>query len=56
MKDELKIVLRPKTYSYLRDDGHVYKKVECTKKCVIKREIKFEDYKTCLQNRTLGQC
>ena len=55
MKDELggKIVtefvaLRPKTYSYLTDDGKEDKKSKGTKKCVIKRMIKFNDYKNCL--------
>ena len=52
MKDELggKIItefvtLRPKTYSYLTDDGKEDKKAKGTKKCVIKRMIKFDDYK-----------
>ena len=52
MKDELgrKIIteivtLRPKTYSYLTDDGKEDKKSIGTKKCVIKRIIKFDDYK-----------
>ena len=55
MKDELggKIItefvtLRPKTYSYLTDDGKEDKKVKGTKKCVIKRMIKFDDYNNCL--------
>ena len=55
MKDELggKIItefvtLRLKTYSYLTDDGKEDKKAKGTKKCVIKRMIKFEDYKNCL--------
>ena len=55
MKDELggKIItefvtLRPKTYSYLTDDGKEDKKTKGTKKCVIKRMIKFNDYKNCL--------
>ena len=29
--------LRPKTYSYLMDDGNSDKKVKGTKKCIIKR-------------------
>ena len=52
MKDELggKIItefvtLRPKTYSYLTDDGKEDKKAKGTKKCIIKRMIKFNDYK-----------
>ena len=55
MKDKLggKIItefvtLRPKTYSYLTDDGKKDKKAKGTKKCVIKRMIKFNDYKNCL--------
>ena len=40
--------LRPKTYSYLTDDFKEDKKVKGTKKCVIKRMIKFNDYKNCL--------
>ena len=55
MKDELggKIItefvaLRPKTYSYLTDDDKNVKKAKGTKKCVIKRILKFNDYKNCL--------
>ena len=55
MKDELggKIVtefvtLRPKTYSYLTDDCEEDKKAKGTKKYVIKRMNKFNDYKNCL--------
>ena len=55
MKDELGgkiitefITLRPKTYSYLTDDGQEDKKVKRTIKFVIKRMIKFNDYKNCL--------
>ena len=55
MKDELggKIItefvtLRPKTYSYLTDYGKEDKKAKGTKKCIIKRMIKFNDYKNCL--------
>ena len=57
MKDELggKIItefvtLRPKTYSYLTDDGKEDKKGKGTKKCVIKKMIKFNDYKKSLLN------
>ena len=55
MKDELggKIItefvtLRPKTYSYSTDDGKEDKKTKGTKNCIIKRMIKFDDYKNCL--------
>ena len=42
------VALRPKTYSYLIDDGESDKKAKGTKKCVIKRVLKFNDYKDCL--------
>ena len=44
------VALRPKTYSYLTDDCKEGKKAKGTKKCVIKRMIKFDDYKNCLLN------
>ena len=57
MKDELggKIItefvtLRPKTYSFLTDDGKEDKKAKGTKKSVIKKMIKFNHYKKCLLN------
>ena len=31
--------LKPKTYSYLRDDNEENKKATITKKCVIKRKL-----------------
>ena len=55
MKDELGreiitefVTLRPKTYSFLTDDGKEDKKAKGTKKCVIKKKIKFNDYKKSL--------
>ena len=39
--------LREKTYSYLIDDGSEDKKAKDTKKCVIKRKLKFGNYKNC---------
>ena len=57
MKDELGgriitefVALRPKTCSYLTDDCKEDKKAKGTKKCVMKRMIKFNDYKNCLLN------
>ena len=57
MKDELGgriitefVALRPKNYSHLTDDCKENKKAKGTKKCVIKRMIKFNDYKNCLLN------
>ena len=51
MKDELGgkimtefVALRPKTYSYLMDDANTEKKVKGTKKSVIKRIPKINDY------------
>ena len=42
--------LRAKTYSYLMDDNSEVKKSKGTKKCVIKPELMFENYKDCLSN------
>ena len=60
MKDELGgkimtefVALRPKTYSYLTDDCEEDKKAKGTKKCVIKRELKFNDYNDFLLNVTV---
>ena len=54
MKDELggKIMtefeaLRPKTYSYLIDDGN------SDKKAVIKQRLEFNDHKDCLLNNEI---
>ena len=54
MKDELggKIMtkfvgLRAKTHSYLIDDGSEDEKAKSTKMRVIKRKLKFENYKKC---------
>ena len=44
------IVLRPKTYSYLRNHNDKKKqKTKGTKKCVIKKNTEFEDYEYCLE-------
>ena len=55
MKDELvgKIMtdfmaLRPKLYSYKKPDCSEHKKFKGIKKCVVKKTLTFEDYKTCL--------
>ena len=41
--------LRVKTYTYLIDEGSENKIVIGTKKYVIKRSIKFENYQNCLK-------
>ena len=41
--------LRAKTYSYLIDDGSEDAKAKGTKKGVIKRKLKFENYKNFLE-------
>ena len=58
LKDELgrKIItksvgLRVKTYIYLIDDGSEDKKAKRHKECVIKRKLKFENYKKQLNLR-----
>ena len=59
-KDELKgkimtefIVLRAKTYAYLLDDDSEHKKAKGTKKCIIKRQLTFENYKDSLLNNEM---
>ena len=54
IKDELDgqimikfVALSQKTYSYLMYDGNSDKKAKGTKKCLIKRELKFKNYKDC---------
>ena len=42
--------LRPKTYSFLTDDGKDDKKAKGRTKRVIKNMIKFNDYEICLLN------
>ena len=55
MKDELGgkimtefVALRPKLYSKRELDGSEDKKCKGIKKCVVKKTLTFEDYKTCL--------
>ena len=38
--------LRAKTNSFLKDNNDEDKKAKSTKKCIIKRKLKFQDYKT----------
>ena len=45
--------LRAKTYSYLKDDSSKDNKAKGTKKCVMKRKLKFENYKNCLETTLL---
>ena len=61
MKDELGekimtkfVALKPKNYSYLTDDCEEDKKAKVTKKCVIKRRLKFNDYKDCLLSNQIA--
>ena len=42
------VTLRPKTYSFLTVDGKEDKRAKGTKKCIIKKMIKFNVYKKCL--------
>ena len=39
------VTLRPKTYLFVTDDGKEDKKAKGTKKCIIKKMIKFNDYR-----------
>ena len=47
------VALRPKTCSYLMDDGGTDKKAKRTKKCVIKRRLEFNHYKDCILNNKI---
>ena len=56
MKDELGgqimkefVGLRTKICSYLKDNNVEDKKAKGTKKCVIKRKLKLQDHKSCLE-------
>ena len=55
MKDELGgdiitefVALRPKAYSYITNDFIEMKNAKGTKKCVVNKMLRFEDYKKCL--------
>ena len=55
MKDELGggiitefLAIRPKAYSYRTDDLVELKKAKGTKKCVVKKMLRFSDYRNCL--------
>ena len=55
MKDELGgdiitefVALRPKAYSYIINDFIEMKKAKGTEKCVLKKMLRFENYKKCL--------
>ena len=57
MKDELGgkimtefVALRPKLYAHKKLGGSEDKKCKGIKKCVVKKTLTFEDYKTCLFN------
>ena len=59
MKDELggkimteSVAFRPKTY-LINTSNTTIKKAKGTKKCVVKRRIKFNDYKNCLLNNEI---
>ena len=41
--------LRAKTYSYLTGKKDEDKKAKGIKKCLIKRKLKFKDYRSCLK-------
>ena len=59
MKDELGKVMtefsavRPNIYSYLLDDGNSDKMLKRTKECVMKRKLKFNNYKDYLLNNEM---
>ena len=44
------IVLRPKSYAYLIDDGENGKRAKGVKECVTTKDLKLNDCKDCLMN------
>ena len=59
-KDELRrrimtefVGVRPKTYFFLIDDFEEKKKNKGTKRCVVKKILKFNDYKDCLLSKKI---
>ena len=57
MKDELGgkimtefVALRAKLYAYRKFDGTEDKRAKGTKKCVVDKTIRFQNYKECLEN------
>ena len=47
------VALRAKACAYAMEDGSEHKKAKGTKKCVIKHELMFENYKDCLFNNKI---
>ena len=45
--------LEQKAYGYLMEDDNEHKKAKGTKKCIIKRELMFENYKDSLFNKKI---
>ena len=43
--------LSAKLYIYLKDNNREKKKEKGTKKCIMKKKLKFQDYKNCSSNR-----
>ena len=41
--------MKSETYSYLIHDGSEDEKAKDTKKCALKRKLKFENHKNCLE-------
>ena len=61
MKDEFEgqimkesVGLRAKAYSYLKENNDANIKAKGTKKLVIKRKLKFQDHKNCLNAAKTG--
>ena len=48
------VAIRPKTYAYLTDDDNEHKKAKGTRKCIIKRKIRFKNQTDSLfENKTI---
>lgn len=47
------VTLRPKMYSYLRNDGCLEKKAKDTRQRVVTTQIEFQEYKNCLKSNKI---
>ena len=47
--DKSRICWIKETYNYLIDGSSENKKAKGTKQCVLKRKLKIEDYKNCIE-------
>ena len=47
------VVLRAKAYAYLMEDGKEHEKAKGARKCIVKRELRFKNYKDSFSNNKI---